>query len=98
MPAQPLIAPAQVVEPHDAAGTFDGIVADQDAADLLREELWFASLMDRSRADRLRVHNETRRQIAHVTGRMPASYWTDTAGNRVVIGPSGEPFALSVVK
>jgi hypothetical protein len=62
-------------EPHDACCTFDDIIADQDAADLLREELWFQGVMDRSHDDRLRAHDETRAAIARVTRRMPRSHW-----------------------
>ena len=39
-------------EPHDE-DTFDGIIADQDAADLLQEELAFHRWMDDTRPARL---------------------------------------------
>lgn len=61
-------------EPHDE-GALDGIIADRDAAALLHDELWFERVMDNSRSERLRVHDETRQQVARVTGREPPSHW-----------------------
>ncbi|RTL97429.1 hypothetical protein EJV44_08935 [Ancylobacter aquaticus] len=63
-------------EPHDDINTFDGILADQDAAALLHEELWFQNAMDATRAERLKAHDETLGQIAKVIKRTPASHWS----------------------
>ncbi|RTL96164.1 hypothetical protein EJV44_11335 [Ancylobacter aquaticus] len=61
-------------EPHDA-DSMEGAIADLDGADEFAEESAFCRAMDRSRPERLRAHDETLRQIARVTGRMPRSHW-----------------------
>lgn len=60
-------------DPHDE-DTFDGIIADQDAADLLQEELAFHGWMDDTRPARLKAREATRAQIAKVTGRPPETH------------------------
>ncbi|UJX47179.1 hypothetical protein [Xanthobacter sp. YC-JY1] len=51
------------------------IAADQDAVDLLQEELAFHRWMDDTRPARLKAHEATRAQIAKATGRKPGSHW-----------------------
>ncbi|WAC29246.1 hypothetical protein [Ancylobacter sp. SL191] len=57
-----------VDEPHDA-DTFTDLIADQDAAELLQDELWFAERMDLTRNERRDASNATLQALAKVTGR-----------------------------
>lgn len=61
-------------EPHDE-DTFDGIIADPDAADLLQEELAFHRWMEDTRPARLKAREATHAQIAKATGRPPETQW-----------------------